>query len=608
MAFGDDGRVAVLAAHAVGKQSNSIQHRRLELEKEMICSEFEIHCAEDDRFDFQVAELQRVLRNEEKMHEVLEHAMLPPKTRSTLQIPGFLPRRTKELLAEVVMVEEEIARLEREISKAQESLSNMQETQEKETPKFYERRHANRNVIEPPSNMSETNLDVPNCKLSQKIALETKPLFFINQAIKGDYLVNGFIKKGNVGSLNRSDNHNENQCMVEIKERASRKNGRTEKASSIKFPGKHPTNQNAKVENVLKLFREPSSTINLTDQNAGNYHPNKLSEKILNFLICIFLRLSRMSRALDLEKSSNLSKSANLLLRSGSFEIDGSSIRKGRIPAQREIRHHDPYGIFEIEGSILRDIGPYKNLIKFTSSSLDDKDISNSLPLLKKLRILISRLREVDLRSLRHQEKLAFWINVYHTCIMHGSLELGMPSNPEMVQVVKDKALLDVGGSKLNARAIEHLILRQPFNYNETEWKFQEDDKEVIRRNYGLEHSDPNIVFALCSGCKSSPAVRIYTADGVTGELEKSKLDYLQASIAVTANRRVMIPHFLFSKMHDFATDLDSLAEWIIKQLPTSWPLRKSMLECFKGHTDGKTSNMVDVIPNDSEFQYLLRV
>ncbi|URD78084.1 hypothetical protein MUK42_05393 [Musa troglodytarum] len=412
----------------------------------MICSEFEIHCAEDDRFDFQVAELQRVLRNEEKMHEVLEHAMLPPKTRSTLQIPGFLPRR------------------------------------------------------------------------------------------------------------------------------------------------------NAKVENVLKLFREPSSTINLTDQNAGNYHPNKLSEKILNFLICIFLRLSRMSRALDLEKSSNLSKSANLLLRSGSFEIDGSSIRKGRIPAQREIRHHDPYGIFEIEGSILRDIGPYKNLIKFTSSSLDDKDISNSLPLLKKL-----RLREVDLRSLRHQEKLAFWINVYHTCIMHGSLELGMPSNPEMVQVVKDKALLDVGGSKLNARAIEHLILRQPFNYNE-------DDKEVIRRNYGLEHSDPNIVFALCSGCKSSPAVRIYTADGVTGELEKSKLDYLQASIAVTANRRVMIPHFLFSKMHDFATDLDSLAEWIIKQLPTSWPLRKSMLECFKGHTDGKTSNMVDVIPNDSEFQYLLRV
>ncbi|XP_065029007.1 uncharacterized protein LOC135652175 isoform X1 [Musa acuminata AAA Group] len=590
MAFGDDGRVAVLAAHAVGKQSNSIQHRRLELEKE-------------------VAELQRMLRNEEKMHEVLEHAMLPPKTRSTLQIPSFLPRRTKELLAEVVMVEEEIVRLEHEISKAQESLSNMREAHEEETPKVYEYRHANRNVIEPPSNMSDTNLDVPNDKLSRKIALETKPLFFINQAIKGDYLVNGFVKKGNVGSLNRSDNHNENQSTVEIKERASRKNGRTEKASSIKLPGKYPTNQNTDVENVLRLFREPSSTINLTDQNAGKYHPNKLSEKILNFLICIFLRLSRTSRALDLEKSSNLSKSANLLLRSGSFEIDGSSIRKGRIPAQREIRHHDPYGIFEIEGSILRDIGPYKNLAKFTSSSLDHKDISYSLPLLKKLRILISRLHEVDLRSLRHQEKLAFWINVYHTCIMHGFLELGMPSNPEMVQVVKDKVLLDVGGSKLNARAIEHLILRRPLNYNETEWKeVQEDYKKVIRRNYGLEHSDPNIVFALCSACKSSPAVRIYTADGVTGELEKSKLDYLQASIAVTANRRVMIPHFLFSKMHDFATDLDSLAEWIIKQLPTFWPLRKSMLECFKGHTDGKISHMVDVIPNDSEFQYLLRV
>lgn len=59
----------------------------------MICSEFGIHCVEDDWFDFQVAELQRMLRNEEKMHEVLEHAMLPPKTQSTLQIPSFLPRR-----------------------------------------------------------------------------------------------------------------------------------------------------------------------------------------------------------------------------------------------------------------------------------------------------------------------------------------------------------------------------------------------------------------------------------------------------------------------------------------------------------------------------------
>ncbi|RWW06831.1 hypothetical protein GW17_00029812 [Ensete ventricosum] len=100
--------------------------------------------------------------------------------------------------------------------------------------------------------------------------------------------------------------------------------------------------------------------------------------------------------------------------------------------------------------------------------------------------------------------------------------------------------------------------------------------------------------------------VRIYTADGVIGELERSKMDYLQASVVVTTTKRILIPHLLHSNMHDFARDLDSLVDWVVNQLPTSWPLRKSMLECLKGRTAAKISHTVDVIPNNSEFQYLL--
>ncbi|URD82211.1 ABC transporter G family member [Musa troglodytarum] len=185
-------------------------------------------------------------------------------------------------------------------------------------------------------------------------------------------------------------------------------------------------------------------------------------------------------------------------------------------------------------------------------------------------------------------------------------LELGMPSNPEMALGLKNKAALNVGGHKLNALAIKHLILKQSSNSNEDDWKVHKDDKEMVPKDYGLEQSNPNIVFALCSGCKSSPAVRIYTADGVVGELEKSKMDYLQASIAVTTTKRILIPHLLHSNMHDFARDSDSLVDWIVNQLPASWPLRKSMLECLKGRTAAKISHTMDVIPNDSEFQYLV--
>jgi hypothetical protein len=55
---------------------------------------------------------------------------------------------------------------------------------------------------------------------------------------------------------------------------------------------------------------------------------------------------------------------------------------------QKESRQQDPYGIFNTEDSIPRDIGPYKNLVIFTSSSMDPKFISSpsSIPLLRKLR------------------------------------------------------------------------------------------------------------------------------------------------------------------------------------------------------------------------------
>lgn len=96
--------------------------------------------------------------------------------------------------------------------------------------------------------------------------------------------------------------------------------------------------------------------------------------------------------------------------------------------------------------------------------------------------------------------------------------------------------------------------------------------------------------------------LRIYKADRVLVDLEKAKLEYLQASLVVTSTRRLMIPSLIHSNMHDLAKDMDSLVRWICEQLPTSWSLRKSMVDCLrKGH-----ANVVDVIPFDYEFQYLL--
>jgi hypothetical protein len=105
--------------------------------------------------------------------------------------------------------------------------------------------------------------------------------------------------------------------------------------------------------------------------------------------------------------------------------------------------------------------------------------------------------------------------------------------------------------------------------------------------------------------------LRIYKADRVSMDLEKAKLEYLQASLVVTSSsaRRLLIPGLIHSNMHDFAKDMESLLRWICEQLPTSWSLRKSMVDCLR-HLNMETGmeEAVDVIvtPLDYDFQYLL--
>ncbi|KAI3461408.1 hypothetical protein Pfo_018071 [Paulownia fortunei] len=235
-------------------------------------------------------------------------------------------------------------------------------------------------------------------------------------------------------------------------------------------------------------------------------------------------------------------------------------------------------------------IGPYKNLVRFTSSSVDLKRIKNSssVPLFQKLKVLMDGLQKVDLRFL-----------------------IPSVSSPEKLLTLINRATLNISGNSINAQAIERFILRKPADSLDKQI-FGKGDKYtkemIVYELYGLDTPDPNIVFALCCGTRSSPAVKIYTADDVTAELERSKLEYLQAAIMVTSTKKIALPELLLRNMHDFAQDMDSLMEWMCHQLPTSGSLRKSIFDCLRGLHGGKASAVVEKIPYDFEFQYLLAI
>ncbi|KAF8403091.1 hypothetical protein HHK36_011185 [Tetracentron sinense] len=585
------GDLEVHVPSARKKKNFSGQQRREELEQE-------------------VSMLHKMLNQEQKVHEILER-VYHRTDGSSLHIPNFLPPKMKELLAELAMVEDEIARLEGEISHLQIGLRREQEINEESKSKQWQHGISNPpDHSSTPSDPASTNKGV-----HERLAFETKALYFINKAIKGDYRLSQFSNNEKMGNSRGTTDQKENLSHEEVgfQEKVPRKSGLQKPLSPIRPRPRHPTPKPVQRDPEVSLDLPPKSLSNSIQPEdiSPKWQPNKLSESIMKCLIFIFVRLIRTSRSMELERSGTILRSTHSSLSSRSFR--GETALSSKATLQKESKQQDPYGIFNIEESIPRDIGPYKNFVIFTSSSLGSKSISSSssISLLQKLRALMNHLQNLDMRFLTYQEKLAFWINMYNACIMHGFLQYGVPSSQEKLLRLMNKATLNIGGNKINALAIEHFILRQQSSsvLKDFCWSGEVGDKEALVRSiYGLESAEPNVAFALCCGTRSSPAVRIYTADGVSAELEKSKLEYLQASIVVTNTRKLAIPELLLRNMLEFAGDVDSLVEWVCDQLPASGSLKKSMVDCFRGHNSGKVSSIVEKMPYEFEFQYLLAI
>ncbi|GAB4850722.1 hypothetical protein Ancab_030022 [Ancistrocladus abbreviatus] len=585
----------------------------------------------------EVAMLENMLNSEETVRQILQH-VYDRKDATTLSIPNSLPPKVKELLAELAMVEDEIYRLESQIQDLQKDVKREQDaTKDTKSRQLTINQRNGGDVMshqyQPPRHPPSSLLSSPLIALNsiniknnsnnngEKIGFDTKALHFINKAINGDYnlsLKTGFTDHHDHRHQRLPENHLQKEAGLH--DRLIKRSGMLRPSASPLRDFRHPTPKpKERNVNVIEPTRKSiSSSVSYgsestEESNKQKMQANRLSESILKCLMLIYVRLIRTWRQVELERSGPISRSMHLSL---SFRADhgvsggegggsGGSVGGG---GMKEIKQQDPYGIFSNhnEPSIPRDIGPYKNLIVFTSSSLDAKCISssNSIPLFQRLRGLLNSLQKVDLRSLSDQQKLAFWINMYNACIMHGYLQYGVPSTPRKLLALMNKATFNIGGNIVNAQAIEYYILRNLSLSNSTvnEAGREDEKKAIIRELYGLESSNPNVIFALSCGTRSSPAVRIYTAEGALAELERAKVEYLQASIVVSSTKRIAFPELLIQNMHEFARDMDSLVEWVCNQLPTSGSLRKSMVDCFRTNN----STVVDKIPYDFEFQYLL--
>ncbi|KAH9692636.1 hypothetical protein KPL70_016447 [Citrus sinensis] len=483
-----------------------------------------------------VDKLKKKLRHEENVHRALERAFSRPLG-ALPRLPPYLPPSTKELLAEVAVLEEEVVRLEEQVVHFRQDL-------------YREAVYisSSKKNMEISIDLCDPCVDDTNSKQEQSKFLARNVGRSTTSAIR------------QLAALSADGRGKENQlCTNSMKKKGSS----VHKVQTGRTPVKRPSNDckqtmrhldRQKIQLACRLQNpenEGARTISVPDEReSGDDGPNRISEDIVRCLSTILLRMSsgkRKGTAENLHFFSTLASEES----------------------NEETEFQDPYGICSQFGK--RDIGPYKHLFAIEADSIDTNRTSSSMFLVRRLKILLGKIASFNLENLNHQEKLAFWINIYNSCMMNAFLENGIPESPEMVVALMQKTFS----------------------------KGAKNDEMTARFMFGLELSEPLVTFALSCGSWSSPAVRVYTASEVESELEVAKREYLQAAVGISSEK-FAIPKLLDWYLLDFAKDFESLLDWICLQLPCE--LGKKAIKCLERGKNEPLSQFIQVMPYEFSF------
>uniref|UniRef100_A0A5B6ZYR8 DUF547 domain-containing protein n=1 Tax=Davidia involucrata TaxID=16924 RepID=A0A5B6ZYR8_DAVIN len=327
--------------------------------------------------------------------------------------------------------------------------------------------------------------------------------------------------------------------------------------------------------------------------------PNKISEDIIKCISAIYCKLADPPLTNNGLASPNSSLSSmNAFSPKEPCDMWSPGFRKD---SSFDVRLDNP---FHVEG--LKEFsGPYSTMIEVPCIYRDSQKLGDIEHMLQNFRSLICRLEEVDPRKMKHEEKLAFWINIHNALVMHAFLAYGIPQNNMKRVFLLLKAAYNVGGRIVSADTIQSSILgcrmSRPGQWLRlllsSKTKFKTGDE---RQAYAIEHPEPLLHFALCSGSHSDPAVRVYTLKGVFQELEAAKEEYIRANFGIRKDQKILLPKIVESFVKDSGLCPAGVMEMIHKSLPES--LRKSIKKCLVG----KSRKRIQWVPHNFAFRYLI--
>jgi len=178
-----------------------------------------------------------------------------------------------------------------------------------------------------------------------------------------------------------------------------------------------------------------------------------------------------------------------------------------------------------------------------------------------------AELQRVDLFGLDHDERLAFFVNVYNTLCLHCHVVLGTPTNFFRRWMFFRRMSYRIAGLDFSLDDIEHGILRG--NKRPPSLKFMQQLRPSDPKcQYVLKKREGRIHFVISAGTASDPPIRILDADNVEEELHFSTDEFLNHTVQINvAKRCITIPKIFSWYAEDFPSPQAELLKWIAQYL-----------------------------------------
>ncbi|TVU47848.1 hypothetical protein EJB05_07462, partial [Eragrostis curvula] len=334
--------------------------------------------------------------------------------------------------------------------------------------------------------------------------------------------------------------------------------------------------------------------------------PNKISEDMIRSIAAIYVRLRdvpAVQQAFFPSPCSSFSSASGL---SSKYTADVWSPRC-RKESFIEAWQDNALGTGESKELGLQ----YDSVVEVSALCKGDQRSADVKDMLRKYMSLVELLETIDLSGMKNEEKLAFWINVHNSMMMHAHIEYGIPqSNSKRILLTKVSYV--ISGQRVNAELIEYQILCCRA-HSSGQWlrlllypKWKSRDKDELQ-GFAVDRPEPLVHFALSSGSYSDPVVRLYTPTRLFQQLEAAKEEYVRANVGVRGrgqHHKLLLPKLLDSYARDAglaAQDVAAMAESHLTE-----PLRAAVR---RGQQPGRASRGrggVEWRPHSLAFRYLL--